>query len=286
MLFSEIDPRFYERMDFVPVPLVESVLEVDRKRGGAPAMLVRSGDERDIPAVIEMSAAHASRARLALDRSEDFFRYGLTKKRLLSGLGPLGLRNTEFLVVEEGHQAVAYLISSEHEGRWMIEEAGEDDEHADIANRERAPLRTAHALAEQKNTQHEHDRGREIQDEALEARADELQSCEIEKARQVVAAETESEDDEPIVARERRRLAARPPREQCERRQREQHAQHDQRHRVDAVAVGQLDDDRLAREGNGTGQGQRQARPQRRSRGDGVQKPAASPSRRGSLAAA
>ena len=127
MLFSEIDPRFYERLDFVPVPLVESVLEVDRKRGGAPAMLVRSGDDRDVPAAIEMSAARATGARLALDRSEEFFRYGLTKKRLLSGLGPLGLRNTEFLVVEEGHQPVAYLISTEHEGRWTIEEAGDRD---------------------------------------------------------------------------------------------------------------------------------------------------------------
>ena len=127
MLFSEIDPRFYERLDFVPVPLVESVLEVDRKRGGAPAMLVRSGDERDIPAVVDMSATRTAGARLALNRSEDFFRYGLTKKRLLSGLGPIGLRNTEFLVVEEGHQPVAYLISTEHEGRWTIEEAGDRD---------------------------------------------------------------------------------------------------------------------------------------------------------------
>lgn len=127
MLFSEIDPAFYERLDFVPVPLVESVLEVDRKRGGAPAMLVRSGDERDLPAVMEMSAARSAGSRLALERSEDFIRYGITRKRLLSGLAPLGTRNTEFLVVEEGHQAVAYLVSTEENGRWMIEEAGDRD---------------------------------------------------------------------------------------------------------------------------------------------------------------
>ena len=48
MLFSEIAPAFYERLDFVPVPLLESTLEVDQKRGGAPAMLVRSGDDRDL----------------------------------------------------------------------------------------------------------------------------------------------------------------------------------------------------------------------------------------------
>ena len=127
MLFSEIAPAFYERLDFVPMPLVESTLEVDQKRGGAPAMLVRSGDDRDLPAIVEMSAARSAQARLALDRSEDFVRYGITRKRLNSGLAPIGRRTTEFLVVEEGHQAVAYLVSTEQDGRWMIEEAGDRD---------------------------------------------------------------------------------------------------------------------------------------------------------------
>ena len=127
ILFSEIAPAFYERLDFVPVPLVETTLEVDRKRGGAPAMLVRSGDDRDLPNLVELSAARAATARLALDRNEDFVRYGIAKKRMLAGLAPIGARHTEFLVVEEGHQAVAYLVSSVHDGRWMIEEAGDRD---------------------------------------------------------------------------------------------------------------------------------------------------------------
>ena len=121
MLFSEIAPAFYERLDFVPMPLLEATLEVDRKRGGAPAMLVRSGDDRDLPAIIELSAARSANGRLALDRSEDFVRYGITKNRLLSGLSTMGRRNTEFLVVDEGHQAVAFLVCTEHDGRWMIE---------------------------------------------------------------------------------------------------------------------------------------------------------------------
>lgn len=127
MLFSEIAPAFYERLDFVPVPLLEWRIEVDRKRGGAPAMLVRSGDEKDLHNIVEMSASRAEGARLALDRSEDFIRFNITRKRLLSGLGPSGLRDTEFLVVEEGHQAVAYLVCTAHEGRWMIEDAGDRD---------------------------------------------------------------------------------------------------------------------------------------------------------------
>ena len=127
MLFSEIPPAFYERLEFVPVPLTEWVIEVDQKRGGAPAILVRSGDERDLPHIIEMSASRAAGARLALDRSEDFIRYGISKKRLQSGFAPLGAKTTEFLVAEEGHQAVAYLVATEQDGRWMIEEAGDRD---------------------------------------------------------------------------------------------------------------------------------------------------------------
>lgn len=126
MLFSEIDPSFYERLGFVPVPLMESRLEVSR-RGGAPAMLVRAGDDRDMPALAEMSAARLAPFRFALDRTEDWIRYGITKRRLLAGLGPRGLRQVEFLVAEEGHQAVAYVVCTVQAGRWFIDDAGDRD---------------------------------------------------------------------------------------------------------------------------------------------------------------
>jgi hypothetical protein len=126
MLFSEIDPAFYERLDFVPLPLVESRLMVAR-RDGAPAMLVRSGDERDLPAVVEMCASRAAGARFALDRSEEWIRYGLSKRRLLAGLGPPGLRQVEFLVAEEGHRPAAYAMATIEDGHWRIDEAGDRD---------------------------------------------------------------------------------------------------------------------------------------------------------------
>ena len=126
MLFSEIDPSFYQRLDFVPVPVLESRLEV-KVKAGSPAVLVRAGEDRDVPSVAEMSARRAQGARFALDRSEDWIRYGLAKRRLLAGLGPPGLRDVEFLVTEEGHQAVAYVVSMVHGGRWFIEDAGDRD---------------------------------------------------------------------------------------------------------------------------------------------------------------
>jgi predicted N-acetyltransferase YhbS len=126
MLFSEIAPAFYERLDFVPIPLVESRLDV-RMKGGAPAVLVRAADDRDIHSIMEMSARRSANARFALDRSEDWIRYGIAKRRLLSGLGPAGLREIDFLVTEEGHQAVAYIVSSVYKERWFIEDAGDRD---------------------------------------------------------------------------------------------------------------------------------------------------------------
>ena len=127
MLFSEIDPAFYEALEFVPIPLLESRLEVNRMKGGAPAVLIRAGDDRDLASIVEMSAERGRSARFAIDRCEDLIKFGVAKRRLLSGLGPPGLRATEFLVTEEGHQAVAYLISTVHQGQWFIEEAGDRD---------------------------------------------------------------------------------------------------------------------------------------------------------------
>ncbi|HXG87301.1 MAG TPA: GNAT family N-acetyltransferase [Vicinamibacterales bacterium] len=126
MLFSEIEPAFYERLEFVPVPLLESRIEVTRGRG-TPAVLVRAGDDRDIPGIAEMSANRTRDARFSLDRSDDWIRFGVTRKRLLAGLGPPGLRDIEFLVTEEGHQAVAYLVSSVYDGKWYIEDIGDRD---------------------------------------------------------------------------------------------------------------------------------------------------------------
>lgn len=126
-LFSEIVPRIYEQLEFVPVPMSEARLDVDRKNGGPPAVLVRSGEDRDIAGIAEISAARSHDARLAVARSEDFIKHGITRQRLLAGLGAPGARTVEFLVSEEGHQPVAYIVCSAHLGQWFIEDAGDRD---------------------------------------------------------------------------------------------------------------------------------------------------------------
>ena len=126
LLFSDIGPALYERLDFVPMPLEQATLTVHLK-GGAPAMLVRAGDDRDVAHLAELGLTRAVGARLALDRTEDYIRHAITRRRLLAGLGPAGLRQAEYLVAEEGHMAVAYLVCTVHHGRWAIEEAGDRD---------------------------------------------------------------------------------------------------------------------------------------------------------------
>jgi GNAT superfamily N-acetyltransferase len=99
-LFSEIGAGFYERLGFRTVPLDEVTITVTLK-GGSPAMLVRSGVERDLPDIAAMHAARTAGVRFALRRDPPVIHYALTKKRLLAGLGPPGLRQVEFFVAEE-----------------------------------------------------------------------------------------------------------------------------------------------------------------------------------------
>jgi GNAT superfamily N-acetyltransferase len=129
-LFSEIGDRYYRRLGFVTVPMDEVDIEVERK-GGAPAMLVRSGEQRDLPALAAMHATRVEGVRFALRRDPPLIEYGLSKKRLLAGFGqgagPRAARQTEFFVAEEGSSAAAYVILTVSAGGWTLEEAGDRD---------------------------------------------------------------------------------------------------------------------------------------------------------------
>jgi hypothetical protein len=90
-------------------------------------MLVRAGEERDLPAIAAIDATRSSGVRFALRRDPSLVTYALSKKRLLAGLGPPGLRQVEFFVAEEGWSAVAYVMLSENANGWTLEEAGDRD---------------------------------------------------------------------------------------------------------------------------------------------------------------
>jgi GNAT superfamily N-acetyltransferase len=126
LLFSEIDPAYYAALGFVPVPRRELVVRT-KEKAGAPMVPVRSGEERDIPAVTALARSMSERHRFSLAHTEDLVRFSLSKKRLLAGLLPPGLLSVEFFVVEEGGGAVAFAILTSTDEDVVLEMCGDRD---------------------------------------------------------------------------------------------------------------------------------------------------------------
>ena len=128
LLFSEIGPEYYARLGFEVVPTFDLRLSVvEDPRRGAPATLVRAGDDRDLHDLVAMDAIRAAPYRFQLNRDRDLVRFAIAKKRLLAGLAPPGTRALEFFVAEEGASAVAYVVIAVKDGEWTIESAGDRD---------------------------------------------------------------------------------------------------------------------------------------------------------------
>lgn len=125
-LFSEIGTDYYARLGFAAVRLDEVTVRV-RQKDGSPAMLVRGGDERDLPAIAALHATRSEGTRLALRRDAALLRFALAKKRTFAGLSPSGERQVEFVVAEEGASAVAYAVISGNRHGWTLEDAGDRD---------------------------------------------------------------------------------------------------------------------------------------------------------------
>ena len=128
LLFSEIGADYYARLGFEPIAITESTLGLKpQKREGAPAVLVRGGDERDIADIAAMHLKRAETYAFALNRSADYARHAIAKRRMLAAFSPPGVRQVEFFVAEEGASAVAYVVISRGPEGPVIEEWGDRD---------------------------------------------------------------------------------------------------------------------------------------------------------------
>jgi len=133
MLFSEIGPRYYERLGFVSLPMLDADLTVSQGRG-APAMLVRAVEPDDHPHLLELHQTLAARYRLSLRWHPDWLAYSLAKKRMLAAFSPASGRLVEAFVAEEGGRAVAWVLlqvsgrdrAGYREG-WSVEACGDRD---------------------------------------------------------------------------------------------------------------------------------------------------------------
>ena len=136
----------------------------------------------------------------------------------------------------------------------------EDDGDARVAQQQGADLGPADGAAVAHPRDEDHQRRVDEEHEALQAGADVLQAEEVEQARQIEAPQAQKPDREPLTRVEARRAgAAGPQGRDQEEGQRQEHAQRQQGHRVHGVTVGELDEDRLGREGDGGEQNERGA---------------------------
>lgn len=113
---------------FEVLPTTEVELTVaESDRHGAPMVLVRGGETRDLDAIAAMGRIRANPYRFHVDRDVDLIAHAITRTRLLAGLAPPGVRRLEFVIAEEGITAAAYLVMSVVDGVWTIEECGDRD---------------------------------------------------------------------------------------------------------------------------------------------------------------
>ena len=128
LLFSRTGMTGSTRHGFDAIPIPEVTIRVhEAARRGAPMTMIRSGEERDLAAVVAMGRERAFPVRFHLDRDADFVQYAITRKRLLAGLGLPGARQLHFFIAEEGITAAAYVVVSVIERTWTLEECGDRD---------------------------------------------------------------------------------------------------------------------------------------------------------------
>jgi hypothetical protein len=123
---SNASPLAVDGFEVLPTTQVEITIAASA-RPGAPMVLVRGGENRDLDAIAAMGRVRASQFRFHLDRATDHIAHAITRTRLLAGLAPPGVRRLEFVIAEEGITAAAYLVMSVVDGVWMIEECGDRD---------------------------------------------------------------------------------------------------------------------------------------------------------------
>jgi hypothetical protein len=128
LLFTGQSADQDEREGFYELSATDLTLKViEAARYGAPMMLVRGGEERDLAAIVAMGRIRAERFRFHVVRDVDFIRYVSARQRLRAALGPADARQLQFFIAEEGITAAAYVILAVSGDTWTLEECGDRD---------------------------------------------------------------------------------------------------------------------------------------------------------------
>jgi hypothetical protein len=128
LLFRTSTPSSPLPYGFEVVPTTDFELTVtESSRHGAPMTLVRGGEDRDLEAIAAMGHVRSRQFRFHIERDVDLVKHAISRKRLIAGLGPAGVRQLEFVIAEEGITAAAYVVISVVGDTWTIEECGDRD---------------------------------------------------------------------------------------------------------------------------------------------------------------
>jgi hypothetical protein len=128
LLFPPLDREWCRERRFVDItPDTLTLAIAPGRRPGAPMVMIRAGDDRDLVAIAAMGQLRAAPFRFYLDRDVDFVQHAIISRRLLAGFGAPGAHEFHFFVVEEGSTAVAYVVLSVSAGEWWLEACGDRD---------------------------------------------------------------------------------------------------------------------------------------------------------------
>jgi hypothetical protein len=128
LLLPPLDSKLCCERHFVDITPDTLTLRIaPGRRPGAPMVMIRAGEDRDLAAISAMGQLQAAPFRFHLDRDVDFVQHAMISRRLLAGLGARGAHEFHFFVVEEGSTAVAYTVLSVSAGEWWIEACGDRD---------------------------------------------------------------------------------------------------------------------------------------------------------------
>jgi GNAT superfamily N-acetyltransferase len=127
LLFGAGDAQSgWHGFESIPNPAV-TLAVAEPPRRGAPMTTMRTGEERDLAAVVAMGRVRAAGFRFHLDRDVELVQYAITRKRVMAGLGAAGARQLLFFIAEEGITAAAYVVVSIEGAEWTLEECGDRD---------------------------------------------------------------------------------------------------------------------------------------------------------------
>lgn len=154
LLFSDIDPTFYEPFGFTRLPAEEQVGRIPREPAGADGLALRAMRDDDLSFLLRAHRLGSAARAFALDRDRSHWRFLRVRTRSFFRRLALAGVETSWSIAVRGDEPVGYLVTVEGRGEWSVREVGAVDGSSGTAAKvlaagarraRRRGLRTFHA---------------------------------------------------------------------------------------------------------------------------------------------